>query len=248
MDSRKNGRMYADDHVIRVKGIGKKAEGLLKRNGIKTVANLRALTKEIRPEGLTTKALKQYLTNCKDALSENAPSITYYTEADNPFAARYGEEEDDWGQPEWISKIKSSTVFKHQVCVTDLVKHIVKQKKCYQNTEHSDTYMFYHDASSLLTANQCVEWMKKQKIPGEELVVYDRWIKPELGLNNHISMFGGRPPGYSPKLMPLDNSLNQDIHESAKKTQPFVHGNSYARCFQQMLVLDDNAKGGSTLL
>ena len=47
--------------MIRVKGIGKKAEGLLKRNGIKTVANLRALTKETRPEGLTAKALKQYL-------------------------------------------------------------------------------------------------------------------------------------------------------------------------------------------
>ena len=59
-----------DDPVIRVKGIGKKAEGLLKRNGIKTVANLRALTKKTRPEGLTAKALKQYLTNCKDALSE----------------------------------------------------------------------------------------------------------------------------------------------------------------------------------
>ena len=100
MDSRENGRMYVDDAVIQVKGIGKKAEGLLKRNGIKTVANLRALTKETRPEGLTAKALKQYLTNCKNALSENAPSITNYTEADTPFTARYGEEEDDWGQPE----------------------------------------------------------------------------------------------------------------------------------------------------
>jgi hypothetical protein len=92
--------MYVDDPVIRVKGIDKKAEGLLKRNGIKTVANLRALTKKTRPEGLTAKALKQYLTNCKNALSENAPSITNYTEADTPFTARYGEEEDDWGQPE----------------------------------------------------------------------------------------------------------------------------------------------------
>jgi hypothetical protein len=88
--------MYADNPVIRVKGIGKKAEGLLKRNGIKTVANLCALTKVTRPEGLTAKALTQYLTNCEDALSENAPSITYYTEANNPFAARYEEKEDDW--------------------------------------------------------------------------------------------------------------------------------------------------------
>jgi hypothetical protein len=95
-----NGRIYADDPVIQVKGVGKKAEGLLRRKGINTVANLRALTKEMRLEGLTTKALKQYLTNCKDASSENAPSITYFTEANNPFAARYGEEEDEWGGPE----------------------------------------------------------------------------------------------------------------------------------------------------
>ncbi len=109
-------------------------------------------------------------------------------------------------------------MFAHQVCVTDLVKHIVKQtKKCYQNTEHSSTYMFYHDALSLMTANLCVGWMKQRKIPGEEMVVYNRWIKPELGLINHISKFGGRPPGNSPELMPLDTSLNQDIHKSAKK-------------------------------
>ncbi len=171
-----NGRIYADDPVIQVKGVGKKAEGLLRRNGVNTVANLRALTEETRSEGLTAKALKRYLTNCEDASSENAPSITYFTEANNPFAARYGKEGDEWGQPEWISKIKNSTVLVHQVCVTDLVKHIVKQtKKCYQNTEHSNTYMFYHDALSLMTANLCVEWMKQQKIPGEETVVYNRW-------------------------------------------------------------------------
>jgi hypothetical protein len=58
---------------------------------------------------------------------------------------------------------------------------------------------------------------EQQTIPGEETVVYDRWIKPELGLNNHTLTFGGRPPGNSPELMPLDTSLNQDIHESMKK-------------------------------
>jgi hypothetical protein len=91
LDSCKNGRIYADDPVIRVKGVGKKAERLLQRNGINTVANLCALTKEMRPVGLTVKALKQYHANCKDASSENAPSIMYFTEADNPFTAKYGE-------------------------------------------------------------------------------------------------------------------------------------------------------------
>jgi hypothetical protein len=48
---------------------------------------------------------------------------------DNPYAARYREEKDEWGQPEWISKIKSSAVFAHQVCITNLVKHIVIHTK-----------------------------------------------------------------------------------------------------------------------
>ena len=76
--------------------------------------------------------------------------------------------------------------------------------------------MFYHDALSLMTAKLCIEWMKQQKIPGE-MVVNIRWIKLELGLNDHISTFGGRPPRNSPKSMPFDTLLNQDIHKSAKK-------------------------------
>ncbi len=142
MDPRKDGMIYADNPVIRVKGVCKKAEGLLRRNGIKMVANLHALTEETKPDGLTVKILKQYLANCQDASSQNAPLITYSIQANNPFAARYGGEEDEWGQPEWISEIKSSAVFAHQVCITNLVKHIVIQtKKCYQDTEHSNTYV-----------------------------------------------------------------------------------------------------------
>jgi hypothetical protein len=29
--------------------------------------------------------------------------------------------------------------------------------------------------------------MKQQKIPGKETAVFNRWIKPELGLKNNIS-------------------------------------------------------------
>jgi hypothetical protein len=159
------------------------------------VASLRALTEEKRPDNLTVKTLKQYLANCQDASSENAPPIIYFTKADNPFAARYREDEDEWGQPEWISKIKSFTVFAHQVCITNLVKHIVMEtKQCYHDTGHSNTYMFYHNALPLMRSKLCIEWVKQQRVPGEETLVNDRWIKPELGLNNHISTFGERPP------------------------------------------------------
>ena len=116
--------LYADDAVIRVNGISKRVEELLQRNGIQTVENLCAITEETRPDGLSAKALERFRKNWEDALPKNAPPITYFTEADNPYAARYGEEKDQWGQPEWLSVIKSAALFAHQVCITDLVKPV----------------------------------------------------------------------------------------------------------------------------
>ena len=64
--------------------------------------------------------------------------------------------------------------------------------------------------------------MKKNKI-GERRI-YDMWIIPVLGCNDEIRMddgstntnYTGRPVGNSPEFMPLDNSLNNDIHQAAK--------------------------------
>jgi hypothetical protein len=46
LDSREDGVLYINNLLSRVKGVGKKAMELLKRNGIKTVANLCPLTVE----------------------------------------------------------------------------------------------------------------------------------------------------------------------------------------------------------
>jgi hypothetical protein len=85
--------------------------------------------------------------NCQDTSSENAPSVTYLTETGNLFAARYGVEGNEWVQRAWVSKIKSSAISAHQVCVTYLVEHMVIQtKNCSQDMQHVNTYMFLHDA------------------------------------------------------------------------------------------------------
>ena len=52
------------------------------------------------------------------------------------------------------------------------------------------------------------------------------WIRPVLGCNDKIKLsdgsintnYAGRPVGNSPEFMPLDNTLNQDMH-AATKTQ-----------------------------
>ena len=82
--------------------------------------------------------------------------------------------------------------------------------------------LFYHNALSQLTEKKTLEWMKNNKI-GEKKI-YEMWIKPVLGCNDEIELddgssptnYAGRPVGNSPEFMPLDNSLNNDIHQAVQ--------------------------------
>ena len=96
-----------------------------------------------------------------------------------------------------------------------MVTHIVcESEKIYANTPFKDSWMFYHDALSLMTANDCREWMKTQKISEDsDVTFYDKWILPQHGLNNGLQRFKDRPVGNSPEMMPLDNCLNKDWHD-----------------------------------
>ena len=68
--------------------------------------------------------------------------------------------------------------------------------------------MLYHDAL-LMTSEECKTYMQGSGI-------LDRWILPELGLNDGTP-YANRPVGNSPKIMPLDCSLNKDIHEGVRR-------------------------------
>ena len=97
----------------------------------------------------------------------------------------------------------------------NIVTHVVlESKKLYEGTQYEDSWMFYHDALSLMTDKSCVEWMKKQHIDESNTIsYYDKWILPVLGLNDEYTRYKGRPIGNSPEMMPLDNCLNKDLHE-----------------------------------
>ena len=50
---------------------------------------------------------------------------------------------------------------------------------------------------------------------------YDKWITTVMGCNNKVgpkktTAYAKRPVGNSPEIMPLDNSINQDVHESVR--------------------------------
>ena len=112
--------------------------------------------------------------------------------------------------------MRKSSAFSGIASITEMIEHIALETQAFfKNMDYSYTYHFYHDAFSQLTCKETVNWMKSTTIPGEEQCIYNCWVRPENGLND---MFGkrwwARPVGDSPELMPLKNSLNQDIQES----------------------------------
>ena len=90
-------------------------------------------------------------------------------------------------------------------------------------TKYEGKAMFKHDALSLMTANETREWMKKAKINGRTL--YERWLLPEAGLNEVITLADGRtsrsyanrPPGNLPRLMALDECANKNLMDCVNR-------------------------------
>ena len=57
-----------------------------------------------------------------------------------------------------------------------------------------------------MTVRSTIEWMKREGY-------YSIWLLPQLGLNKGTP-YDGRPIGNSPKIMPLENTLNNDAQIS----------------------------------
>ena len=148
---------------------------------------------------------------CSSAIPTAVPKEIDHTNSANPYKSRYGDV--------WKDELATALYKKGKVCVTELVTHIVREsEKVYANTKYKDTWRFYHDALSLMTAKSCIAWMKTQKVrEGSDVTFLDKWILPQNGLNDQFKRFKGRPIGNSPEMMPLDNCLNKDLHEAVSR-------------------------------
>ena len=242
---REDGVLYLDDPVSKIAGVGPAKQKILKSVSIQIVGDFIGLDdislKQIAKNtpGLSIESLEKFRDNCDKVkiIPENAPASIYYIDYENPYIAKYGDTVDEWEEPLWRIEAKKQALG-NCVCITDMVKHIViHTKECYKDTPQFDTYYFSHDALSQLTAKATVAWMQDTKVPGEDKAIYDRWLKPELGLNDRFgAKWAGRPMGNSPELMPLDNSLNQDLHEGVRfhvsvSTMYFERGETDPRIF-----------------
>ena len=98
--------------------------------------------------------------------------------------------------------------------VRDYVEHIVKESaKVFEGTTCQDTWMFYHDALSLMTCPETEDWMREKGY-------LKRWIRPEFSVQYPSDLKRSYhykfPPGNSPELNTLDNRLNKDIHDCVR--------------------------------
>lgn len=116
----------------------------------------------------------------------------------------------------WMNVIKKGKHVRDKVCITELVTHIYEESRELFNPTKDpakDDWSFYHDALSLMSSEKTREWM-------QEKGYLKHWILPELGLHQDepgLKSYAFRPVGNSPEMMPLDDSLNKDIHEAVRR-------------------------------
>jgi hypothetical protein len=95
------------------------------------------------------------------------------------------------------------------ICVTQIIHHMVDDaERVTKGTKYEGEGQFYHDALTLTTCNKSKAYMKGNNLLKDWLLPLD---KLQEGTQYHDSI-----PGDSPEFMPLDNTLNQDIHSSAR--------------------------------
>lgn len=190
--------------------MGKKAKEGLAKHGITTVAQLASLTDDaidriaadVTSKGLSKRKLTAFRQEAGTAKQTNAPEglIVDHRKADNPYESRYGE---GWKK----QQVKDSYMLKAYVDIRDMVRHICKKsEELMKGTKHEDNWFFYHDALSLMKAQDTKAWM-------EEEGILKHWILPEHDLNRERPRYKGHPVGNSPEFMPLDCSLNKDLDD-----------------------------------
>jgi hypothetical protein len=209
--------IYENDPIQTLKWIGDSYKQRLEEDNIATVSNLNKLT-TAQIGNLASKIriplvrLNEAYAQAMHSISGAKPPEMDYRKHQNPYEAKYG--------VLWEEKIKTARLMSAYTCITDLVEHIVvESEKVMKGTKHENDWVFYHDALSLMTAKETVEWMKKE---GH----YQRWILPKNGLHSDdktLSAYLHQPVGNSPENMPWDTLLNQDVKKAVKHHVNLTH-------------------------
>ncbi len=74
-------------------------------------------------------------------------------------------------------------------------------QRVFQGTTHKHTWMFYHNALSLMSSKECQQYM-------DETGMVKQWIMPKQGLNRDCR-YEGKVVGDCPEINALDANLNK---------------------------------------
>ena len=206
--SRVPGAIYRDDAVNVVKEIGKETHKRLKAEKICTVQNLKSMT-DAESDILIAKGslrvsktkLEKFREDARKCLDEDSPVPIDHRNADNPYLSRFGDR--------WEIEI-DRLAMAGKICITEMIDHIFEESR----KALGEDYLVYHDALSLMTGSSAVNYMKRKGY-------YKHWILPQLDLMNdgtgELKSYANRPVGNSPEIMPLDCSLNAQLHRAVRQ-------------------------------
>ena len=212
-NERVRGSIYLNDSITSIQGIKQKTFEKLSVHGFREVKDLQALVggvpkiKEIAASipGISFKGLSGFIKHTESTLEGNAPAPIDHRLSDNPYLSLYGK--DDW------EEVIDRTAMAGKQCVTDLIDYMFEET---ENTLGSKG-MVYHDALSLMTGADSVQYMKDKGY-------YERWILPENGLmgpdggvGGELKAYRSKPTGNRPESNPCDSSLFSHLNSAVNR-------------------------------
>ena len=189
VDSRPAGydAIHEEDNISNLKHVGKIAIKKFNLHDIHTVGDIKRMTDQEATALHTTAKIAKFdairTTASTAAPGSNPYPVIHYatsnldgTPTTNPYHARFGSN--------WRDAISKSTALSSIVCITSLIQYMMTESaRVMADTVHSKDWYFYHDALSLMTANQTRQWMKETSIGGENRM--DKWLVPIFGCNTN---------------------------------------------------------------
>jgi transposase len=208
---RSPGTLWENDCITTMSNIADTTKAKFEAHGIHTVLDMKMMTDTevsaiVGDKGfrVSVNTIKKWQQLAEQASEGSAPSrvTTDHRKDENPYLSRYGCDR-------WMEEIRKCTAMSSSICVTQMIHHMVDEtERVMKGTKYEGQGQFYHDALTLMTCKKSKAYMQQHN-----LLKY--WLLPlenlQAGTRYHDSI-----PGDSPELMPLDETLNQDIHSTAR--------------------------------
>jgi hypothetical protein len=202
------GEYYEDDNINTLKKLSDKTASRILKYEISTIKQLKNITDDKikfianNERGISINGLTKFREAAKKGKEGRAPLPRDHRKTPNPYMSKYGSDN-------WEVEIEKSTYMSSYVSIKKLIEHMyTATNEIFEGSTHETTWVWYHDALSLMTAKETISWMKDKNY-------YDRWLLPKLKLQHvpGLERYWDSPTGNNPELMPLDNSLNEDLHQ-----------------------------------